>query len=126
MSFRRRDLVASVHVCASALGVGSAFGLVPPREAALAEAPPLSTREGQYPVQSVDGVPWSEALSPGQYFILRQGGTEPPYSSPLLAEGRRGVYVCAGCTAPLFDSTQRFDSGTGPRRVERSDYCSKA
>lgn len=110
MSFRRRDLAASV--CASALGVGFAGGLWWPL-AAVAEAPPSSSKGQQYPVQSVDGVPWSEALSPGQYFILRQGGTEPPNSSPLLAESRRGVYVCAGCTAPLFDSTQRFESGTG-------------
>ena len=56
---------------------------------------------------------WKELLTSGQYFVLRQGGTEPPFSSPLVHEARRGVYVCAACVAPLFDSTQKFDSGTG-------------
>jgi peptide-methionine (R)-S-oxide reductase len=66
-----------------------------------------------YPIQQIAGRDWIDVLSSGQYFILRQGGTEPPNSSPLVSEKRRGVYVCAGCVAPLFDSTQKFDSGTG-------------
>jgi peptide-methionine (R)-S-oxide reductase len=66
-----------------------------------------------YPVTQVDGKGWREVLTSGQYFVLRQGGTEPPFSSPLVSEKRRGVYVCAGCVSPLFDSTQKFESGTG-------------
>ena len=71
------------------------------------------SRVEHYPVQSIDGKDWLEVLSSGQYYILRQGGTEPPNSSPLVSEKRRGVFVCAGCVAPLFDSTQKFESGTG-------------
>ena len=56
---------------------------------------------------------WSAALSEQQYFVLREGGTEPKFSSTLLAEKAAGTYRCAGCDAPLFDSRQKFDSGTG-------------
>ena len=71
------------------------------------------SRDQGYPVQDIDGQSWVDVLSNGQYYILRQGGTEPPFSSPLVGEKRRGVFVCAGCATPLFDSTQKFESGTG-------------
>jgi peptide-methionine (R)-S-oxide reductase len=56
---------------------------------------------------------WRKILTPAQYNILRQQGTEPPFSSPLLNEHRKGVFNCAGCALPLFSSTTKFDSGTG-------------
>jgi peptide-methionine (R)-S-oxide reductase len=56
---------------------------------------------------------WRKKLSPGQYQILRQQGTEPPFSSPLLNEHRVGIFDCAGCALPLFDSKTKFESGTG-------------
>ena len=56
---------------------------------------------------------WQYALSGQQYYILREGGTEAPNSSPLVKEKRAGVFGCAGCNNPLFESTAKFDSGTG-------------
>lgn len=56
---------------------------------------------------------WRQALSPGEYFVLRQGGTEEPGSSTLLKEKRAGVFKCVGCGSSLFDSADKFDSGTG-------------
>ena len=56
---------------------------------------------------------WKTRLSPAQYRVLRQAGTEPAGSSPLDGEKRRGVYQCAGCEQPLFVSEAKFDSGTG-------------
>ena len=56
---------------------------------------------------------WRRQLGSERYNILRQGGTETPYTSPLLKEHRRGTFVCAGCALPLFSSTTKFDSGTG-------------
>ena len=56
---------------------------------------------------------WQKILSPAQYNILRQQGTELPFSSPLLNEHRAGTFDCAGCALPLFSSTTKFDSGTG-------------
>jgi peptide-methionine (R)-S-oxide reductase len=56
---------------------------------------------------------WMKILKPAQYNILREQGTEPPFSSPLLNEHRKGVFNCAGCALPLFASATKFDSGTG-------------
>ena len=56
---------------------------------------------------------WKQLLTPAQFKVLRQEGTEYPFSSPLNDEKRAGVFVCAGCTLPLFTSQMKFDSGTG-------------
>lgn len=56
---------------------------------------------------------WKQILSDPQFRVLRQEGTERPFSSPLNDEKRPGVYVCAGCALPLFTSQMKFDSGTG-------------
>jgi len=56
---------------------------------------------------------WKKRLTPTQYGVLRQEGTEPAGSSPLNAEKRPGTYVCAGCGLPLFSSAMKYDSGTG-------------
>ena len=56
---------------------------------------------------------WRKILTPEQYRILREEGTEPPFSSPLDKEFRKGIYVCAGCALQLFTSEMKFDSGTG-------------
>lgn len=56
---------------------------------------------------------WQKLLTPPQYKVLRQHGTEPPRSSPLDKEYGKGTYVCAGCGAVLFTSDAKFDSGTG-------------
>jgi peptide-methionine (R)-S-oxide reductase len=56
---------------------------------------------------------WHQRLEPPQYAVLRQSATEPPYTSPLLNEHRRGDFLCAGCEQALFASTTKFDSGTG-------------
>jgi peptide-methionine (R)-S-oxide reductase len=56
---------------------------------------------------------WRKLLTADQYAVLRQEGTERPFSSPLLHEERRGVFACAGCGLDLFSSTTKFDSHTG-------------
>jgi len=56
---------------------------------------------------------WRELLTPEQFEVLRKDGTEPPFSSVLNKEYRKGTYACAGCAFPLFDSNAKFDSGTG-------------
>ena len=52
-------------------------------------------------------------VSKDQDYVLRQEGTEHPFTSPLLSEHRPGTFVCAGCGFELFTSQQKFDSGTG-------------
>jgi peptide-methionine (R)-S-oxide reductase len=56
---------------------------------------------------------WRRRLGAERYNILREEGTERPFSSPLLKEHRKGVFACAGCNLPLFSSAAKFDSGTG-------------
>ena len=56
---------------------------------------------------------WRRQLSPAQYKVLREHGTERPHSSPLNAEKRKGTYACAACALPLFASETKFESGTG-------------
>jgi peptide-methionine (R)-S-oxide reductase len=56
---------------------------------------------------------WRRLLSPDQYQVLRHEATERAFSSPLLQEHRKGVFVCAGCELPLFKSETKFESGTG-------------
>jgi peptide-methionine (R)-S-oxide reductase len=62
---------------------------------------------------SKDDALWREELSPERYAILRQAATEPPWSGELLTEKRDGAYCCAGCKTALFDSTTKFESGSG-------------
>jgi peptide-methionine (R)-S-oxide reductase len=56
---------------------------------------------------------WRKLLTPAQFAVLREAGTEIPFSSPLLHEKRAGTFQCAGCTADLFPSRTKFESGTG-------------
>jgi peptide-methionine (R)-S-oxide reductase len=56
---------------------------------------------------------WRKQLTPAAFNVLRQEGTERPYSSPLNDEKRKGTFVCAGCELALFESRTKYDSGTG-------------
>jgi peptide-methionine (R)-S-oxide reductase len=56
---------------------------------------------------------WKKRLSPEAYHVLRHEGTERAFTSPLNTEKHGGVFVCAGCDLPLFQSDAKFDSGTG-------------
>jgi peptide-methionine (R)-S-oxide reductase len=56
---------------------------------------------------------WRQRLTPEQFYVLRQHGTERPGTSPLDKERASGRYHCAGCDLPLFSSATKFDSGTG-------------
>ncbi len=69
-------------------------------------------RKAKFEVEHSDAE-WRKLLSPDQYAVLRQEGTEPPDSSPLDAEKRKGTYHCAGCDLPLFSSATKYHSGTG-------------
>ena len=56
---------------------------------------------------------WKARLTPAQFDVLRESGTERPFTSPLLGEHRTGSFTCAGCDRDLFASNTKFESGTG-------------
>jgi peptide-methionine (R)-S-oxide reductase len=89
---------------------GSAIGL-----AAVSLSPWWATRtraDEDFTVTHTDA-DWHGRLTHEQYAVLRQSGTEAPFTSPLLHEERPGTFVCAGCELDLFSSTTKFDSRTG-------------
>ncbi|MBA0048223.1 peptide-methionine (R)-S-oxide reductase MsrB [Mycobacteroides sp. LB1] len=99
----RRQLLAGVAAVCALTGWGT---LAP------AVADP-TTPPSPNPAISHTDAEWRQLLTPDQYRILRQAGTETPYSSPLNNEHRAGVFSCAGCGLDLFSSATKFDSGTG-------------
>lgn len=90
------------------LSLLSAIGLAP----RASDAAPAAAAPRPDAVQLTD-TQWRQRLTPAQYRVLREEGTEPAYSSPLDGEKRAGTFHCAGCDAPLFTSAMKFDSGTG-------------
>ena len=98
----RRTLLTS----AAAVIGGVAFATRLPGARAAAPA------AGRFPLTLSDAE-WRKRLPPAAYEVLRHEDTERPGSSPLLSEHRRGIFVCAGCALPLYDSRTKFESGTG-------------
>ena len=66
----------------------------------------------QYPVSHTEAE-WRKLLTPEQFHIMREHGTERPGSCALNYEKRAGTFACAGCDQPLFKSKKKFESGTG-------------
>jgi len=62
---------------------------------------------------SLSEAEWRKRLTPAQFAVLREHGTERSWTSPLDTEKRAGVFQCAGCDLALFDSSTKYDSGTG-------------
>ncbi len=80
---------------------------------AYAQVPPAGAKAPQIDKVVKTEAEWRKLLTPAQFSVLRQEGTERPYTSPLNNEKRKGIYACAACDLPLFESRTKFESGTG-------------
>ena len=99
LAFTRRGLFGAAAFATAALALGAR------RSGATAAA--TSYQITHTPAE------WRAMLGAARYNILRQEGTERPFTSPLLKEHRRGIFTCAGCALPVYASTTKFESGTG-------------
>src|SRR5262245_51767042 len=97
---RREFVIGGVAALAGAACATSGQNTAPPQPA------------GPFDVTHTDAE-WRKLLSPDAYEALRHEATEPPFTSALLHESRRGTFACAGCALDVFSSTTKFDSGTG-------------
>jgi peptide-methionine (R)-S-oxide reductase len=107
MTPRPQATLTRRHVLLGTAILGALAGCAWFRGSAAADAP-----KGTYEVEHTEQE-WHQLLNPQQYDVLRQAGTESPYSSPLNDEHGAGIFSCAGCALDLFSSTTKFDSGTG-------------
>jgi peptide-methionine (R)-S-oxide reductase len=89
------------------LGLALAISAAP--SALLAASDPFAGS----PWRKLSDADWKRRLPPESYDVLRHGGTETPWTSPLVKEHRPGTFVCLGCGLPLFKSQWKFESGTG-------------
>jgi peptide-methionine (R)-S-oxide reductase len=81
-------------------------------------AKPAEIPAGSDPQRSAEKVrkteaEWRELLDPEQFHVMREKGTEPPFTGALLNNHDDGIYHCAACDAPLFSSDNKFESGSG-------------
>ncbi len=73
----------------------------------------------KYPITKTENE-WKNQLTSIQYYVLREAGTERAFTSSLNNNKEKGVYVCAGCDAPLYKSEHKYDSGSGWPSFDRA------
>jgi peptide-methionine (R)-S-oxide reductase len=100
----------------SAMTLGAVAGLSRiPHVQALAQRQSIKGKRDALPFKIIvkTDAEWKRILTPEQYRVTREKGTEAPYSSPLNNIHKDGVFECVSCSLPLFSSRTKFDSRTG-------------
>ena len=78
-----------------------------------------SKEKKTYKVEKTD-IEWKKFLSPMQYYVLREAGTERAFTSEFNENHKKGIYVCAACKTALYKSENKFDSGSGWPSFDRA------
>lgn len=104
-SFLSYGIAAGAACCFSALP----FNMATAQTVKVAE----KNRDAPFPKLIKSDEEWKRILTPEQYYVTRQKGTEAPYSSPLNEVHEKGIFACVCCDLPLFSSKMKFDSHTG-------------
>ena len=78
-----------------------------------------SKEKKSYKVEKTD-IEWKKLLSPMQYYVLREAGTERAFTSEFNENHKKGIYVCAACKTALYKSENKFDSGSGWPSFDRA------
>ncbi len=105
MQHRRRFLFSGAAAVAALAAVGGWSRLA---------AAPVDTAPGAETFEFMrTDAQWHQLLLPSQYAVLREAGTERPFTSPLNSEHRAGTFSCAGCRLAVFSSQTKYDSHTG-------------
>ena len=102
---KEQDARADRRTLLAWLGAGAAMSVLS------ACGGPAQARKN-FPV-ALSEAEWQRRLTKAEYYVLREAGTERPYSSPLNDERRAGTFVCAGCGNALYSSKTKYDSRTG-------------
>ena len=105
-------LVLAAGVAALAIAADRKGAAEKPSKQAEARSTAMTKSKGVGRVEKSDAE-WRKQLTPTQYRVLRQEGTEPAFTGAYWNEHRKGVFVCAGCGLEVFDSDHKFESGTG-------------
>ena len=98
-----------LHNTLSAAGLLVVSSVFPWRKALAADTKPVDSAVEKITKSDAE---WKTILTPEQYNVLREEGTERPFTSPLNHEKRHGIFACAACQLALFSSDTKFDSGT--------------
>jgi peptide-methionine (R)-S-oxide reductase len=106
----RRYLLVGAATLA-VLAIKNKKGAASPMSASTTDSTAVTTEAAD--VRSLTKADWKRRLTPEQFYVLREHGTEQAGTSPLNHEKRKGIFACAGCDQPLFSSDTKFDSGTG-------------
>lgn len=111
----RERIIIFIFITVGIIGLAVIFSLRNNRQNAL----PVEQSAGKIISGSFDrskfktNAQWAKILTPAQYHIIREAGTEAPFTGALEYESRKGTYYSVGCDEPVFRSEQKYDSGTG-------------
>lgn len=111
--------IAALFAAAGAAAIGAYSSIAWNGPAATAAVETKSGKEVPLPKPDKNGkvvlteAQWRKQLTPAQFNVLRQEGTEAPYSHPYSETHEKGTFVCVGCGLPLFSADTKFESGTG-------------